>query len=274
MDISFREVSLVDIKVSDVLAAITSGMAPIDNTVDGLLAGSLDTTVKGIAVTFLATQEIIEKARDMGVNLIISHEGIYFSHRDKRDQLGADQVYIDKSSLLEECGMSVIRCHDYIHRQLPDRVTKGLVRVLGWESLEVENRDIVTIVEIPEMTLQQLISHIKQSLGISHLRYVGHPEMLCRCVGVLVGYRGSGDSVIPIFSKDGADLVICGEGPEWEAPEYVRDAVYQKKNRALIVLGHAESESPGMEYYTELLQNSFPNIPVHYIKYDPIFRLG
>ena len=68
--------------------------------------------------------------------------------------------------------------------------------------------------------------------------------------------------------------MICGEGPEWEAPEYVRDAVYQKKNRALIVLGHAESESPGMEYYTELLQNSFPNIPVHYIKYDPIFRLG
>jgi putative NIF3 family GTP cyclohydrolase 1 type 2 len=264
----------MDIKVSDVYKVLTSGMAPIENTVDGILAGSPEAAVKGIAVTFLATQEIIEKARDMGVNLIISHEGIYFSHWDKRDQLGSDQVYTDKSRLIEECGMSVIRFHDYIHRKLPDRVTKGLVKVLDWERLEVENRDIVTIVEIPEMTLQQLISHIKQKLGISHLRYVGDPAAICRRIGVLVGYRGHGDSIIPVFSKDGADLVICGEGPEWEAPEYVRDAIYQKKNRSLIVLGHAESESPGMEYFAELLQDSFPDIPIHYIKYDPIFKLG
>ncbi len=261
-------------KVSDVLAAITAGIAPIENTVDGLLAGSSDTQVKGIAVTFLATQEIIEKAHDMGVNLIISHEGIYFSHWDRRDKLCADQVYIDKYNLIEQCGMSIIRFHDYIHRRLPDLVTKGLVSALGWERLEVENRDIVTIAEIPEMTLQQLISQIKQRLGISHLRYVGDPSAICRRVGILVGYRGSGDSLIPIFSKDGADLVICGEGPEWEAPEYVRDAAYQKKNKALIVLGHAESEGPGMEYYAEHLRSSFPGIPIHYIKYDPIFKQG
>lgn len=261
-------------KVSDVLAAVTASISAIENTVDGLLAGSPDTPVKGIAVTFLATHEIIEKARDMGANLIISHEGIYFSHWDKRDKLASDRVFQDKSRFIEECGVSVIRLHDYIHMRLPDCITGGLVRALGWEQLEVENRDIVTIAEIPEMTLQQLISHIKQKLGISHLRYVGDPNTICRRIGVLVGYRGSGDSVIPVFSEDRVDLVICGEGPEWEAPEYVRDAVYQKKNKALIVLGHAESEGPGMEHYTALLRDRFPDIPVSYISYDPIFRLG
>lgn len=264
----------MDIKVSDVYKKLTSGIPPIENTVDGLLAGNPDTLVKGIAVTFLATQQIIEKARDMGANLIISHEGIYFSHWDKRDRLGSDQVYLDKSRLVEESGMSIIRLHDYVHRHLPDCITKGLVCALGWEQLEVENRDIVSIVEIPGMTLQLLIAYIKEKLGISHLRYVGDPSAICRRIGVLVGYRGSGDSLIPIFSKDGADLVICGEGPEWEAPEYVRDAAYQKKNKALIVLGHAESEGPGMEYYAEHLRSSFPGIPVRYIGYDPIFKLG
>ena len=264
----------MDIKVSDVYKKLTSGMAPSENTVDGLLAGSPDTPVKGIAVTFLATQEIIEKARDMGANLIISHEGIYFSHWDNRDKLDTDQVFRDKSRLIEKCGMSIIRFHDYIHRRLPDQVTRGLVSALGWDKLEVENRDIVTLVEIPEMTLEQLIPHIKQKLGISHLRYVGDPKTICRRVGVLVGYRGSGDSIIPVFSKDAADLVICGEGPEWEAPEYVRDAVYQNKNRALIVLGHAESENPGMEHYTAYLRGILPGIPIHYIKNDPIFKLG
>lgn len=262
------------VKVSDVLAAVTAGISPAEDTVDGLLAGSPDTVVKGIAVTFLATHEIIEKARDIGANLIISHEGIYFSHWDIRDKLRADPVFRDKSRFIEECGMSVIRLHDYHHRRLPDCITGGLIRALGWDGMEVEKRDIVTIVDIPETTLEQLIPHIKQKLGISHLRYVGDPRTKCRRIGVLVGYRGSGDSVIPVFSEDRADLVICGEGPEWEAPEYVRDAVYQKKNRALIVLGHAESESPGMEYYSGLLQQSFPEIPVRYIRYEPIFSLG
>jgi putative NIF3 family GTP cyclohydrolase 1 type 2 len=261
----------MNIKVSDVLNVITAGISPIENTVDGILAGDPNAPVKGIGVTFLATQEIIEKAKDQGINLIISHEGIYFSHWDKRNLLESDQVYKDKSKLIEASQMSIIRFHDCIHRHLPDSITKGLVTALGWEQFEVENRDVATIVEIPEMTLQQLFVHIKEKLRISHLRYVGNPATICRRIGVIVGYRGSGDSVIPIFSKDGADLVICGEGPEWEAPEYVRDAVYQKKNRALIVLGHAESESPGMEYYAEYLRNCFPDIPVHYVKDDPIF---
>ena len=263
----------MSIKVSDVYNAMTASISPTENTVDGIIAGNPDAVVKGIGVTFLATQEIIEKAQDQGINLIISHEGIYFSHWGIRDTLEPDQVYLNKSRLIEECGVSVIRFHDYIHRCLPDRITTGLVKALGWEQFEVENSDISSIVEIPETSLEQLLIHIKEKLGISYLRYVGNPAAICSRIGVIVGYRGSGDSVIPVLSKNNADLVIYGEGPEWEAPEYVRDAVYQKKNKGLIVLGHAESESPGMEYYAEYLRGQLADIPIHYIKHKPIFTM-
>jgi hypothetical protein len=97
--------------------------------------------------------------------------------------------------------------------------------------------------------------------------------MSCKRVGVLVGYRGGGESVLPLFEKENLDLVIYGEGPEWETPEYVRDAVRQGRKKALIVLGHAESEMPGMEYFARELQEKFPSIPVHFLPEKSVFRI-
>lgn len=46
---------------------------------------------------------------------------------------------------------------------------------------------------------------------------MGDLSMECRRVGILVGYRGTGEMIIPLFHKESLDLVIYGEGPEWEA---------------------------------------------------------
>ena len=83
--------------------------------------------------------------------------------------------------------------------------------------------------------------------------------------GLLAGYRGNGATAIPLFEQEQLDLIIAGEGPEWETPEYVKDAVHQGKRRALILLGHAESEEPGMEALAEQMRAEFPSIPVHFI---------
>ena len=97
--------------------------------------------------------------------------------------------------------------------------------------------------------------------------------MTCKRIGVLVGYRGGGEQVIPLFENEGFDLVIYGEGPEWETPEYVRDAVRQGKKKGLLVLGHAESEMPGMRFLARELQDKFPGIPVHFLPQEPIFGI-
>jgi putative NIF3 family GTP cyclohydrolase 1 type 2 len=96
--------------------------------------------------------------------------------------------------------------------------------------------------------------------------------MPCKRAGILVGYRGSGDTVIPIVEKENLDIVIYGEGPEWETPEYMRDAVYQGKHKALVVLGHRESEADSMEYLAKELQEKFPGVPVKFIGETPVFK--
>src|SRR5690606_8271793 len=104
---------------------------------------------------------------------------------------------------------------------------------------EVNRSQTYSIIEIPKKSLLEIIQDIKKSLDIDYIRYMGDLSMECRRVGILVGYRGTGEMIIPLFHKESLDLVIYGEGPEWEAPEYVRDAIRQGNHKALIVLGHA-----------------------------------
>ncbi len=68
-------------------------------------------------------------------------------------------------------------------------------------------------------------------------------------------------------------MAITGEGPEWETPEYVRDALAQGKKRALIALGHGESEQPGMKYLAAILRERFPGLAVHFIPERSVFQI-
>lgn len=57
-----------------------------------------------------------------------------------------------------------------------------------------------------------------------------------------------------------------------EAPEYIRDASWQGRAKALIVLGHAESEEPGMKLLADRIQKQFPDIPVNFVAKNPVFK--
>ncbi len=263
----------MSVTIQDILKAMSNTEGLPDNTVDRLEFGDPDLVAEGVATMFIASQEAIEQAIGMGINFIISHEGIFFSHWDKLQMLQEDQVYLEKCRLIRENNIAIYRYHDGIHKDIPDGITTGLLQSLKWQKYEVKSSPTASILEIPELELQDVIAHIKRELGIGYVRAIGNLSMKCRRIGVMVGYRGSMESVIPIFEKDHPDLVIYGEGPEWEAPEYVRDAVQQDRQKALIVLGHSESEMPGMEYLARQLQVRFPELPVHFIPQKPIFQV-
>ena len=56
-------------------------------TVDTFKAGNPDAEVKGIAVTMMATLDVLERAAAAGQNLIITHEPTFYNHLDNPDQL-------------------------------------------------------------------------------------------------------------------------------------------------------------------------------------------
>jgi len=243
------------------------------HTVDKLASGNPADEVTGIAVAFMPTVHVISQAARLGANLLIPHEALYYNHFAPIDELKEDPVYLDKLRLIEQSGIAIFRNHDHAHLQNPDIITAGLLKELDWSDRIETNYPLSSIVTLPSMTLQAVVEHIKHSLGIGYVRVIGDPDMVCERAGVLVGYRGGGSTAIPLVHPERLDVLIVGESQEWETPEYIRDAVQQGKHTALIVLGHAESEVPGMRLFAEQLREMFAGVDVHYIEEQPLFRI-
>ncbi|OKP95290.1 Nif3-like dinuclear metal center hexameric protein [Paenibacillus sp. P46E] len=252
---------------------LTKGITRLEQTVDKLEPGDPETGVQGIVTAFSASQSVIEQAIALGANLIITHEGVFYSHQPHAHELEQDPVYQQKAELIACSNLGIYRFHDYLHRYTPDGIVEGLIRELGWQTYVTEHRPSVSILTIPAMKAEEVAEYLKKQLQIPYVRVAGNRSTSCVKVGILVGYRGGGSSVIPLFDQESLDLIIAGEGPEWETPEYIRDAARQGRDKVLIMLGHAESEAPGMKYLAEQLSAEFPDVPVHFVKDQPVFRV-
>jgi putative NIF3 family GTP cyclohydrolase 1 type 2 len=74
-----------------------------------------------------------------------------------------------------------------------------------------------------------------------------------------------GRSHIELLKNEKPDVLIVGEVAEWETAEYIRDAQSMKMKMSLIVLGHSESEEPGMEWLVSWLQPQLKDIKVSHV---------
>lgn len=261
------------ITIGQVINHLLTGAVQAEHSVDKLIAGHTDTEVSGIVTAFSASQHVIEQAIALNANLIITHEGAFYSHHDVRHGLADDPVYAQKSALIEHSGISLFRLHDCIHRARPDGIMAGLLLALDWQTCVIEEQPNATVIQIPGMQVRDLAAYLKRKLNIPYVRVTGNPSMLCSRIGILVGFRGGGELAIPLFHKESLDLIIAGEGQEWETPEYVQDAVQQGRNKALIMLGHAESENAGMKYAAEQLAAAFPTLPVRFLASRPVYEI-
>lgn len=261
------------ITVRHIIDRLRGDVAPIEATVDTLLGpGGPDTAVAGVAVAFMPSLEAIERAAALGANLLIAHEGVYYSHRTPAQLPEDDPVYALKQALIRRSGVTVYRHHDYCHRASPDPITLGLVRALDWERHLERMLPAAAVLAVPAMTADEAAAHVRARLGLPGVRFAGAPGMTCRRIGVFAGYRGGSELAVPLLREHRLDLIVAGEGPEWETPEYMRDAVQSGAAKSLLLIGHAESEEPGMRLVAEGLRQACPGLPVHWLAGRPALR--
>ncbi|MEL6256492.1 MAG: Nif3-like dinuclear metal center hexameric protein [Bacteroidota bacterium] len=231
------------------------------DTVDTIKSSTGDQKLTGIVTTFLATIEVIRAAIDKNANLIITHEPTYYNHRDEVEWLKEDPVYEYKRNLLEENNIVVWRFHDYWHKVRPDGILQGFINAMGWQGFL--NTKIENACFIPKTTMKELASFLKRQLKLDRCFYIGDPELACSSIGMLPGSWGR-EKHIDLLRKD-IDVLIIGEAAEWETVEYVRDASMAGMKKGLIILGHANSEEPGMFYLVEWLGRFLPQVPIFHV---------
>lgn len=236
--------------------------APFPKTVDTLKSGDGSQVVTGIVTTMFATIQIIRATASLGANFIIAHEPTYYNHLDDTAWLEGDPVYQYKADLLKKNGIVVWRFHDYWHTHRPDGVLMGVLEKMGWTSYY--NKDNPPMINHPGTTLGEIVSQAKKGMGIRQVRIIGDSKQVCKRIALIPGAAG-GTAQIKLLQKEKPDVLIVGEVHEWETAEYVRDARAMGTATSLIVLGHAESEEPGMEWLVPWLTPKVNGIKVSHI---------
>ena len=251
----------------DVIARIQAdvGIPWQQETVDTFKAGNPDTEVKGIAVTMMATLDVLQRAAAAGQNLVITHEPTFYNHLDKPDDLEQkenDPVLAAKRAFIQEHGLVIWRFHDHWHRRKPDGIEAGMTHALGWEKFQDSSNQY--LFAIPETDLEHLASDLKSRLKIRVMRVVGDPKLKIRKVALVPGASGFGKETRALEISD-VQVLVTGEPREWETVEYVADAVTEGKPKALIILGHIPSEQAGMEECARWLKTFVSEVPVEFV---------
>jgi putative NIF3 family GTP cyclohydrolase 1 type 2 len=229
--------------------------APFPNTVDTLKTGNRDTVVTSIITAMFPTVDVIKKAISLGANFIICHEPTFYNHTDDVSWLQNDEVYKDKTYLINKHNIAIWRNHDYIHSLVKDGVTIGVVTQLGWKDYQQSANTFI----LPSTPLKDLISHAKQKLNIEMVRYIGDLSQSCTSILLMPGAAG-GRAQIQLIGKIKPDVLVCGEISEWETAEYVRDARAEGRQLALVALGHIASEEAGSEFMLKWIKEHLPQM--------------
>lgn len=251
----------------EVIARIQAhvGIPWMQQTVDTFKAGNPNTQVKGIAVTMMATLDVLQRAASAGQNLVITHEPTFFNHLDKPDDLEEkdnDPVLAAKRAFIEQHGLVIWRFHDHWHRMKQDGIEAGMAHTLGWEKFQDSSNQY--LFAIPETDLEHMAADLKSRLKIRIVRVVGDPKLKVKNVALVPGASGFAKETRALEISD-VQVLVTGEPREWETVEYVADAVTEGKPKALIILGHIPSEQAGMEECTRWLKTFVGEVPVEFV---------
>jgi len=233
------------------------------DTVDTFKAGNPDTAVTGIAVTMMATMDVLQRASAKGLNFVITHEPTFYAHLDTPEGMPeSDPVWAEKRAFIEKHGMVVWRFHDHWHMRKPDGIETGIMRSLGWQKFQNSENQYLFI--MPETTVRKLAEEVANKLESPVVRVVGQPEMKVTKVGFSPGAAGF-QIETHALERDDVQVLLVGETREWETVEYVADAVTQGRSKALIVIGHVPSEQGGMEECSRWLKGFVQKVPVEFV---------
>jgi putative NIF3 family GTP cyclohydrolase 1 type 2 len=230
-------------------------------TADDFKSGDPDAPITGITTTFMSTFELLQRSVSAGNNFVITHEPTFWSATDIISELKDDPLYQQKLKYIEDNKLVVWRFHDHWHARRPDGIFAGWNRVMGWDQHTVAGATPFSHeYVIPETRLQDLAKEIQTKLNVHSLRLVGDPDLKVSRVGNAGHYIAQCMNLLPRV-----DAIMVFECREWEAAEYVRDAIAVGQKKALIQMPHEGGEEMGMDECARWLQTFVTEVPVKFI---------
>ena len=242
-------------KASELIKELCEGAFAPEVTCDTIKAGDAQREINKVGVTMFATVDVVRRAKEMGVDMLIVHEPTYYDHMDT--DIPKTAVTVAKKQLIEDSGIVIWRYHDNMHFRIADMITEGEMHYLGIKG-EIKrtpySASYVFECDTP-ITAGELGKIMRDELGIKHLRIAGEENKPSKRLGACFGTPGG---VFELLCDESIDIVMTGEACEWKLAEYARDACALGINKTLMVMGHVASERDGMRLLCEKMKKKYP----------------
>lgn len=251
--------------VSDALQVLGAGLGwKADTPLEGLLAGSPDAPVTGIAACAMPSVDVLRQAIAAGHNLILCDGHpfyLYDAYWSSQPGLGA---MIDampqaqaKHRIIAEAGLAIVRVRTAWQAARPASAARSLAAHLGLVPGPVAAGQDFVICEAPRGRVAELVRRI----GPDGVRLIGDAGWRVSRVAVLPGMASP--ARLGAALRDAAvDAVIAGEVIEWEGGPYMIDVQATGRQCALVLTGYARSMDSDADALAQWAREAFPKIPV------------
>lgn len=238
------------IKIMETIAPPTL-QEDFDNV--GLMVGDRNKEISKILVALDCTNEVIEEAKSIKADLILTHHPLIFK---KPSTITTDTLLGGKIIELIKNDINLYSAHTNWD-SAPNGINDTIVKILGMESELIidkvaDDAGIGRIISLEKaMTLKELIDVTKKGLNAKNLRYVGN---LSDTISKIAVINGSGQSYLEQARVLGAQLVITGD------TSYHFASDYKEMGISIIDVGHFNSEWPVLIEASKIVENEIKKL--------------
>jgi putative NIF3 family GTP cyclohydrolase 1 type 2 len=243
-------------------AALGLQQAP---ALEGLVAGTGQAEVTGIAVCYAPSLAVIEGAVAKGCNLIVAEAHPYYAYDPEWTGPGSIKVLesapmvVAKKALIERTGVTVIRIKTGWDTAMPAAASRAWARSLDLAPApESSGMPDYAMAHVRPTTMDGLARGFV-ARGLSGIRTIGKLDTPIAAVAVAAGVL-TVPRLARILSNPRVDAVVAGDVCEWEAGPYMEDAIAAGRRAAMILLGQTLSSEAAVPAITEWIGRAITEV--------------
>lgn len=228
-------------------------------TVDQFMFGDPETEVRGIAVTWLATDAVLKRAAEAGLNFVISHEGAFYpAFAGSRSE---DLHHRRKRELLAELGLTLMRCHDTWDRMPRFGIPDAWADFLGFPSEPRPGASFYKICRVDGLRVGEVARQVLQRTRPLGQTAVGVMGDAAKGVSRLAVGTGA-ITRLPEMHELGADILLATD----DGTHTTYCGLWSMDlGVPVLTVSHATAELPGMMRMADYIGREFPGTRVEYL---------
>jgi len=231
------------------------------NSDEGLLFGDEDNEVRRIQVSWMASLDTIENAHNVGANLMLVHEALFYTSRSRPKDYLSWSVNRKRKGLLSKYNISVVRFHGTLDEIC---ILDDFAKALGLPEPCINERppnkySFTKLYDIEPVSIETMIKRVKKVLLLDILRVTPCDlKKKVKRIGLPWGGMGLSNNVSyqERLLKHKPDLFIAGES-DCYGFIYAIDA-----GIPMIETSHEISENIGLKNFADKLKKDITNINI------------